>query len=144
MRTIHWLTMPFVVFCCLALLSACGDSEPPVPLDNLFSKLSYEEALAEAKKTDKVVFLDFTTSWCGVCRQLERDTLSRPKVQEALKERAIAIQVDGDKYRGLTRKYGVRGFPTLVFVDANGEEIDKIEGYCTPYELIKSANGLVR
>lgn len=39
------------------------------------------------------------------------------------------ILVDGDTEKDVTAKYGVHGYPALVFADAKGEEIDRIVGY---------------
>ncbi len=39
------------------------------------------------------------------------------------------ILVDGDTEKDVTAKYGASGFPTLLFADAGGNEVDRIVGY---------------
>ena len=47
------------------------------------------------------------------------------------------VLVDGDTEKDVTKKYGVHGYPAMVFVDAAGEEIDRIVGYSPTAEFLK-------
>src|SRR5436190_18374367 len=98
--------------------------EPKKPTG--FQNLSYEKAIEAAKKEKKIVMVDFSTSWCGFCKKLDAETFSNDKVKTFLKEKTIAIKVDGDKEKDLVRKYGIRGYPTLVFVDSEGKEVGRL------------------
>jgi tetratricopeptide (TPR) repeat protein len=57
------------------------------------------------------------------------------------------VLVDGDTEKDMTKKYGVHGYPTVVFADAQGAEIDRIVGYreaaqyLAEIERIKSGKG---
>ena len=44
------------------------------------------------------------------------------------------MKIDAEKGEGidLAKRFGVRGFPTIVFANAKGEEIDRIVGYLPP------------
>jgi len=46
-------------------------------------------------------------------------------------------KVDVDNDNGLSAKYGIRNIPTLVKVDANGNEISRLAGN-QPLDKIKS------
>ena len=95
----------------------------------LFHSLAYDDALALAKKEDKVLFIDFYTTWCGPCKQMDRTTFKDPEVISWLSERAVAIKIDAEKKRKLARKYKVRGYPALVFAKSDGSMIQTILGY---------------
>jgi thiol:disulfide interchange protein DsbD len=111
----------------LACLSQ-GINKPTAPMRNqeLFWHHNYDEAIAEARKTNKPVFVDFRADWCTICKELERDVFPNPKVSVLFK-RMILLKVDatnpGEKINALIKKYQVVGLPTLIVLDANGKEI---------------------
>lgn len=95
--------------------------------------LAFAEALAKAKAASKSVFVDFSTEWCGWCRRLEQDVFGREDVAKAM-EAFVCLSVDAEKGEGveLAKRYGAHGYPTLVVVDAAGDEVDRIVGYLPP------------
>lgn len=93
------------------------------------------DGLRDAKAKKKPVMADFYTDWCGWCKKLDKDTYSDPKVA-ALAEKFICVKVDGEKYPDLVSKYGISGYPTIVFLDMDGKEVGRIVGYT-------DANGLI-
>jgi len=70
----------------------------------------------------------FSAPWCGPCKMLgpvmEKSGLPFEK-----------INVDNDS--SLSTKYGIRNVPTLVKVDASGNEISRLVGN-NPLDKIKS------
>jgi thioredoxin-like negative regulator of GroEL len=97
----------------------------------------FSTVLAKAKAERKVVFVDFTTEWCGWCKKLEQDTFSRPEVAAAMAG-FLAVHIDAEKGEGptLAARYGAHGFPTMVVVDDAGEEVDRIVGYLPPDKFV--------
>ncbi len=91
---------------------------------------AFADVLARAKKDGKPVFIDFQVSWCSWCRKLETDVFAKPSVGELMKG-FVNVSYDAEKGLGkeLAERFRVRGFPTLVIVDAGGSEIDRIEGF---------------
>src|SRR4029078_9147106 len=110
----------------VVVLAVPATAEDPAKLpnkDTAFRALTYDKAIEAAKKEKKIVMVDFSTSWCGFCKKLDAETFSNHKVKSFLKEKTIAIKVDGDKEKALVAKYKVPGYPTLVFVDGDGKEV---------------------
>jgi thiol-disulfide isomerase/thioredoxin len=123
----------------LALLAALAvapgtalGGEEPAPAGVAFEPGTppFADVLAKAKAEGKPAFLDFATEWCGWCKRLEADVFSRPEVGKVMRG-FVAVHVDAEKGEGpaLAKRFGVRGFPTLVVVDASGDEVDRIVGY---------------
>jgi len=77
--------------------------------------------LRETGESRQLVFLDFHAPWCGACRKLEETTLSDPKVK-ALLSRFVVRKINTDEHPLIGIYYGVIGLPTLLVLDASGEE----------------------
>lgn len=99
-------------------------------------------ALKRAKEVQKPVIADFYTEWCGWCKRLDTDTYGSSKVGN-LAGKFICVKVDGDKHRDMVAKYGVRGYPTTIFFDCNGNVLDRIVGYVGPADFAAKMEGVL-
>lgn len=81
--------------------------------------------LAEAKRQQKPVMLDFYAYWCIPCREMEHSVFSDSVVMKSLED-TIVIQADVTDMTAddneLLRTLKVYGPPHIVFYDKNGEE----------------------
>lgn len=96
---------------------------------------NYDEALAAAKQLKRPVFIDFTGSdWCGWCIKLDREVFSQKAFIKYAKRDLVLLKLDFPRRKKLSevqqkqnvelaKKFGIRGFPTIVIVDAEGKEI---------------------
>lgn len=138
MRKIPIIVGILVLF--LAVIIASGCTQDKTTNQNQLSSLNQNSdlnaALEEAKKTNKSILIDFYASWCPACQALDEDTLSDPRVQEKLRESYVFVKIDIDQDPNLASQFKIYGVPTLVFLDTNGQETKRREGYVTPDELL--------
>jgi len=78
----------------------------------------------------KPTVIDFSASWCLPCIELDKKTFSDPRVRQALEKRAL-YKADMTKAAAaetvaLAQKYRILGVPTVVFLDATGNEIPEL------------------
>jgi len=81
---------------------------------------TYDEGLAEAKKTKKPILLVFFTEWCPHCTNYSK-IFHDPKVVAKSKQ-FVMIRLDGDKNKELGKKYAVDGsyIPRTFFLSSSG------------------------
>ena len=96
---------------------------------------NYTEALAAAKQLKRPVLIDFTGSdWCGWCIRLDREVFSQKAFIKYAKNDLVLLKLDFPQRKKLSealqkqnmelaKKFGIRGFPTIVIVNAEGKEI---------------------
>ena len=104
-----------------------------------FQKLSWKEALALAKSEDKLVFLDAYAKWCRPCLQMSADVFPNPLLGAFFNEHFINVQIDMEKGRGpaIASQYQIHTYPTLLFVDGEGQMAHRIAGFFAADELIR-------
>jgi thioredoxin-related protein len=81
-------------------------------------------ALKMAKAENKIVMLEFSAPWCPACVRLATEVFGQASFQEATKNLIkVGINVDKSSNSALSKKYNVKAIPTMVFVNAKGEEL---------------------
>ncbi len=95
----------------------------------------FEAAKAKAKASGKPMLLDFTGSdWCGWCIRLKKEVFSQPEFAAFASKAFILVELDFPRGKpqseaikkqneALAQKYGVRGFPTILLLSADGKKL---------------------
>ncbi len=87
------------------------------------------------------LFVDFYAEWCGACKTMDRTTFQDPTVKNAL-EQFVFLKVDADLHPGTARHFKVVGMPTLVVLDASGQEVYRQVGPIGAAELAQALTAL--
>lgn len=95
----------------------------PVPFGKDFAA-----ALGQARAQGRRVFVDFQTTWCGPCRQMEQLVYTAQAVVDAARG-CVPVVLDGDEQRELVKRYQVTAYPTMLLLDADGKELKRAVGY---------------
>ncbi len=103
---------------------------------------SFKYSLLDQAKTErKPVFIDFYADWCIPCKELDHKTFSDKTVVEESK-RFVSLKMNttqrSDFVKGVENKFHIRGVPTVLFFNRNGDEIEELRffGFIGPDEFL--------
>lgn len=102
---------------------------------------SWKEILAQAKKEEKLIFMDAYAEWCGPCKKMARDVFTEKEVGDYFNAHFVNVKMDMEKGDGigLSVDFGIQAYPTLLFLNSDGKVVHRAVGYHTSDLLIDLA-----
>ncbi len=111
--------------------------------------LSWAQVQEKARKENKYIFLDVFTTWCGPCKQMERDIFPQEKVGAFFNANFInvRVQVDATKNdsedvkkwhedaQAIAATYNIDSYPTFLYFDPKGELVHRVDGASPTAEI---------
>lgn len=122
--------------------------------------ISIEEAMVAQAANPRPIMIDVYTKWCGPCKMMSQNTFSDPRVAEYLNAHFYCVKFDaespdsvifqGKVFRNPTYKPNTPGrngvhefarylnigsYPTLFFMDKEGQALGPVVGYRTPAQI---------
>lgn len=102
-----------------------------------------DQLLRTAKQEQKPVIIDFFATWCSPCRELDEITFHHPEVVKLAEKEFVMVKVDltqkgNPLHARLLNEYGVKGVPTVVFLDGRGNECrnQRLVDYLPPEQFL--------
>ncbi len=91
---------------------------------------SWEEALEQAQKEEKLIFVDAYATWCGPCKRMAKNVFTDESVGDYYNQAFISIKMDMEKPKGrdFGQEYPVSAYPTLFYINEKGELLKKVVG----------------
>jgi len=127
-----------ILFVCLLFVDVRADE----PVGIQFFSGSWQEVLAEAKRQNKPIYVDFYTTWCPPCRRMTMEAFPNALVGAKFNEHFINYQVDAEIGEGfaLAKRYAVQSYPTALYIIPTGELVHRGVGYGGVNAMLKQAD----
>jgi len=128
---------------------------------NFTTITTWNEALALAKESNKPIFLDAYTDWCGWCKVMDRNTYTNAQIIETLNANFVAVKFNPEK--ATTFKFGGKtmnndelllwlgrgksyGYPTSYFWTnpGKGESVLVSVGYEDPAKFAETLQTVLK
>lgn len=111
-----------------------------------FFKGTFAQALAKAKKENKKLMVDCYTLWCGPCRYMSTQVFPNDTLGKYMNEHFVSMQLDMEHGEGPERNktFKVKAYPTFIFFDADGKELNRFEGMAMQDEFQKRCERILK
>lgn len=119
--------------------------------------MTWEEVADQVGDSQKKTLFNIYTDWCGWCKRMDQQTFNAPGIAEYINANFYPVRFDAERKAPITYKektYGyvasgkrgyhefaaelLRGrmsFPSVVFIDEEGNLLQSIVGYKSPEEF---------
>ena len=124
----------------IALTALLGLSSGMFAGDGWLTNL--EKAKALAKKEKKMILVEFTGSdWCPPCKALKKNVFNSDEFKAYAKKHLVLVELDFPRDKSKVSKeqaaynreqakaFAVKGYPTVILMDAAGKELTKKVGF---------------
>jgi len=104
----------------------------------VFSHDSWSETLKKAKTSGKLIFVDAYAEWCPPCKRMAANVFPLAEVGAVYNKNFINYKMDCEKGDGpsFLRKYAIQAYPTLLFINGDGEVVKQVVGGQSAEQLI--------
>lgn len=108
-----------------------------------FEHKEWDEILEKSKKEHKLIFVDAFATWCGPCKDMTKNIFPDKSVGEFYNANFINFKIDMESKAGknFNKIYSIESYPSLMFIDSDGNVVKKQEGSCSsPEQFIQLGN----
>ena len=111
-----------------------------------FFKGTFAQALAKAKQENKKLMVDCYTLWCGPCRYMATNVFPNDTLGKFMNEHFVCMKLDMEHGEGPERNktFNVKAYPTFIFFDADGKELNRFEGMAYQDEFQKRCERILK
>lgn len=104
------------------------------------------EALARSKQEKRPMLVDFTATWCVACQEMAKDTFADPRVMTKAGN-FVAVKIDATdqddpSVEAISKKYDVKGLPTVLLIGSDGKERKRFTQFVGPEKFLTEIEGI--
>src|SRR5712691_4192352 len=106
----------------------------------------YEKAIERARAEKKLIIADMFTDWCTLCKRMDAETFAEPQLIERMADEYVWLKLnteteeDGER---LQKEFAILTYPTILVLDAQGEEVDRVDRFLAAGQFRERARSFV-
>jgi TolA-binding protein len=103
------------------------------------------EATAKASRGKKLIIADMYTDWCGWCKVMDTKTWADPLVVQE-RDKYVFLKLNAETEPdgiALQKKLNIISYPTILLLNSNGSEFERLEGYLPAQQFLARLNGTI-
>jgi thioredoxin-related protein len=107
---------------------------------------TYTGLFQMALKKRRPIFISFYTDWCATCAFLNEGMIQKQPIVGVLEEDFVSYIIDaerGDGYK-LAVEYKIAAYPTILFLNSEGQEISRYVGIPDEHKVIQYAKSAIQ
>lgn len=109
--------------------------------------ISFDEMVELNQHQPQKIMLFMEADWCGVCKRMKREVIPDPTIQTLLKNEFYPVRIDIESEeeiqfadervtkKELSKQFGIRGTPTIIFLDDDFSVIGNKVGFSDQEEF---------
>ena len=111
----------------------------------IFDDSGYQSVLQRSKKEHKPIFYMLYATWCAHCNKMKTEVFKDTLVAHFMNKNFICAWQDAEKEEGndFRKKYGIKFYPTFIFIDENGKELYNFGGEFKTADFITEAKNAI-
>jgi|SRR5690554_842622 len=129
-----------IIFILFLMCNSCNErNETSTGKDNtvtneqslIIMEQDYSTAIKLASKVNKLLFIDFYTTWCAPCKQLNELVFQNDSIRQILGKDFVLLKYDAenDTIFHLSKKHHVNSYPTAIVLNQNGYVVNRKYGF---------------
>lgn len=106
----------------------------------------YELAKRTAVQQQKLLIVDFYTTWCVPCKRLDKEIFNNDSIAHEISKNYVVLKYDAEKdaVHNLSLKYHVCSYPTTIVLTGDGRLINKMFGTGGSGSLVENYTNLLK
>lgn len=115
--------------------------------------LTWQQVKEKARSENKYIFLDCYATWCGPCKQMDKNVYSQDSIGDFINNHFVSVKIQYDTSKDdapiikswyadahqLLTEYHITAFPTFLFFSPDGKIVHRGIGYKRPNKFISLA-----
>ncbi|WP_417558755.1 thioredoxin family protein [Mesoflavibacter zeaxanthinifaciens] len=92
---------------------------------------NFDKALSLAAQKDKLLFIDFYTTWCVPCKKLDNEVFQNDSIKDLLGKDFVLLKYDAenDSVFHLSKKHHINSYPTGIILNKDGYVLNRKYGF---------------
>jgi len=129
MKRNQFTLLLFVIFCCYQNVKAETKATSNYKLEEIDQ--DFNQAIELARKSNKLIFIDFYTTWCSPCKKLDKIVFQNDSIRQILGKDYILLKynAENDTVFHLSKKHHISSYPTAIVLNSEGYVVNRKYGF---------------